>query len=316
MKQLLFLSLCSLFFTVSNAAEPPYQGSIYGQVWNQIQSDAYSVLPQNKIGLKSLGSFIHNKIKQSAERTLSDRSDILPQFVKLAHPNGVCLKGSWQITQDNPYGGYFKKDSHAMIIARASVAMSETKKGKFRGFGMAGKLFPTTNPEYDQKLQTANFFTVDDLGGTKAAHYTDVGMTNEPAASVTTTVVSQILYAIKIGITFGKADNNPGIRQLYEISQLGVSLNNLAQVKTPKWMMIKARPGQTVDEEDFRDELSISNYNGHLYFDIFVTSSENKNGEKEWQKIGQIHFTDSQASNSCDHRLHFHHPKWRSDLVH
>jgi len=27
-----------------------------------------------------------------------------------------------------------------------------------------------------------------------------------------------------------------------------------------------------------------------------------------------ITFDESVVSNSCDHRLHFHHPKWRDDL--
>lgn len=45
-----------------------------------------------------------------------------------------------------------------------------------RSFGFAGKLFPTLDPNELLKVHTANFFLIDDLGGTTANHYTDVAM--------------------------------------------------------------------------------------------------------------------------------------------
>ncbi|TNF24344.1 MAG: hypothetical protein EP319_18665 [Deltaproteobacteria bacterium] len=289
-----------------------YQGSSFEQVWKQIKSDSYSELPQNKISFRSLYGFLESRIRDSAERTLSDRSDLLPQFQKLAHPNGVCLAGTWEITEENPYGGYYKKGSKGLIIARASTAMSATKQGKNRAFGFAGKIFPTLNE--GQTVPTSNFFLVDDLGGTKAPHYTGVEMLNEPAISTTTTVVFNLLYALKLAATFGKADSNPNMRQLYEVSYIGETEKN--KVRTPKWMKVGATPGQTIDEADFRDELSIDNNGGELSFDISVASTQDDEGNKNWSKIGTIRFTDSAASNSCDHRLHFHHPKWKSNLKH
>ena len=93
-----------------------------------------------------------------------------------------------------------------------------------------------------------------------------------------------------MAITFGKADSNPGVRQVYEISQLGES--NPATVKTPKWLKIQAAAGQTVDEKDFRNELNVDNYGGSLVFEISVASKETKvKGEdavKNWSKIGNI----------------------------
>lgn len=296
-----------------NASAKMYEGSTYASVWSQVSSDTYKVLPKNKISVASLFGFLENKIKIAANRTLSDRSDVLPQFRKLAHPNGTCLTGTWEITEENPYGGYFKKGSEALIVARASTAMSGTTVGKNRGFGLAGKLFPTNNPLNEEKFETANFFLVDDLGGTKARHYTDVEMTNAPTTTPTMAVIAHAIYAIKLAITFGKADSNPGIRQVYEISELGE--DNPKSVRTPEWMKVGAQKGQTVDRKDFRDELRIENYAGELLMDISVASKE-VNGKKNWKKIGVIRFTDSEVSNSCDHRLHFHHPKWRSNLNH
>ncbi len=296
-----------------NVSSKEYTGSTYSGVWAQVESDSYKKLPKHKISVASLFGFLENKIKRAADRTLSDKSDVLPQFRKLAHPNGTCLTGTWEITESNPYGGYFKKGSEALIVARASTALTGTTVGRNRGFGLAGKLFPTNDPLNEEKLKTANFFLVDDLGGTKARHYTDVEMTNEPEVSPTLAVIAHAIYSIKLAITFGKADSNPGIRQVYEISELGE--DEPESVLTPQWMKVGAQKGQTVDRKDFRDELRIDNYAGELLMDISVASKE-VDGKKNWEKIGVIRFTDSEVSNSCDHRLHFHHPKWRSNLNH
>lgn len=291
---------------------PQYHGSSIESVWNQVTSDEYK-LPQNKVSFSSLFGWGVNKIKNAANRTLADRSDVIRQFDKLAHPNGVCLKGEWNITEDNRYSGYFKKGSKALIVARASTALSDTKKGQLRGFGLAGKLFPTSDES--QIVKTANFFVVDDLGGTKAEHYTDVKLINEPAASKTAAVLLKLTYALKLAVTFGKADSNPGIRQLYEISELGQS--SAETIVTPRYFAIHAKSGQSVDEADFRDELNVRNYdNDQIIFNISVAADKDSEGNPKFETIGTITFNQSSVSNSCDHRLHFHHPKWRSDLTH
>jgi len=316
MKTLLFL--LTLLFAITatitvqaSSNKPLYEGSRVSSVWEQVSSDEYQ-LPKNKISLVSLGGWIKSKIKNSAKRTLADGSDLLPQFRKLAHPNGVCLLGTWKISKENPYSGYFKNGSVAKIIARASTAMSNTKAGDYRGFGMAGKLYPTTDKFHENKLKTGNFFVADDLGGTKAKHYTDVELINEPAVSKNPSFFSHLLYALKLASTFGKADSNPGIRQVYQISELGESSKNII---TPKWINIRAVKGQTVNEADFRNELNVSNYKNDLKFEILVASTATK-GVKNWISIGQINFNESVVSNSCDHRLHFNHPKWKNNLKH
>lgn len=312
--KLLIVGLVGFGIFAANArlTKSPYFGSTANGVWDEVTSNQYAELPHQKISYASLFGFFKNKIKASARRTLNNRQDILPDFRKLAHPNGVCLKGTWKISEDNKYSGYFKNGSEATIIARASTAMSNTEQGMLRAFGMAGKLFPTT--EDNKLVKTANFFLVDDLGGTKANHYTDVGMLNEPKVSKTTDILLHAFYALKLAITFGMEDSNPNMRQLYEVSELGESKKS--KIITPKWMMIKAKSGQTVDEKDFRDELNVQNYNNNLSFDIFVSSTKDKNENIQWKKIGDINFNESSASHSCDHRLHFHHPKWKSNLKH
>ena len=275
----------------------------FNNVWNQVKSDKLESLPQNKISFFKLDSILEN-----AQRTLDNKTDILEPFEKLAHPNGICFKGIWEIESQNIYSGYFKKGSRALLIARASTAMSNTSSGDTRAFGFAGKLFPTLNQEKQNTQPSANFFLIDDLGGTDAIHYTDVVLSNEPSVSFTFEVFKNILYALKVSQTFSLVDKNPGVRQLYEISELGES----EKIITPKWMKIETKDSLKVDEKDFRNELRIGD-GEKLVFTISV-ASKIVDAKKEWQKIGTITLDDSVVSQSCDHRLHFHHPRWRDDL--
>ncbi|WP_297440172.1 hypothetical protein [Sulfurimonas sp.] len=129
--------------------------------------------------------------------------------------------------------------------------------------------------------------------------------------TISSAVLKNLLYGLKISSAFAKADKNPGIRQLYEIFELGEKKS--AHIITPKWMKIEAKPGQTVERDDFRDELGIDGKE-KLVFIVFVASIKNSEGKKEWQRIGTITLDASVVSTSCDHRLHFHHPKYRSDF--
>ena len=305
---LLSISLIILSTGMLHADEE--KGSTFSEVWDVVISDPYEN-PQYRVTLRSFFSFGINKLLESSERTIEDDSDILPQFEKLLHPNGACLKGTWNITEENPYTGYFAEGSQGLIIARASVALSETLKGQYRDFGLAGKIYPTNDPFHTEKLSTANFFAIDNFAGTLADHYTDVALTNEPEVTLRPGSLALLPIAFAAGFALSQADQNPGIRQLYPISELGLSDTILA--KTPGWIKIQASPDQgKVDEEDFRDELNIMNYeNGQLFFDIYVTTDESTREDKEWLKIGYILFDDSVVSNSCDHRLHFQHPEYK-----
>jgi hypothetical protein len=230
-------------------------------------------------------------------------------FDKLVHPNGICLSGTWNVTEPSAYTGYFAQGSRGLIIARASVALSDTTAGNYRGFGLAGKIFPTDDPGHADPLKTANFFVIDDLGGTLAAHYMDGQLTNEPA---TTIHPSEALYLATVGeaaqSAFKAADINPGRRQVYPIAELGVADTSTAV--TPRWMMLRGSEGARFDKADFRDELTAALAARPVVMDILV--SENR--DAGWNKIGHIEFDAGVASDSCDHRVHFHHPKFRTDL--
>jgi hypothetical protein len=280
-------------------------------VWDEVLSDRLQTLPQDTISYSKLFDGAVDLISRNAERTLSDENDILEPFDKLAHPNGVCLSGIWKIDTSNPYSGYFKNGSESLVIARASTAMSETKRGETRAFGMAVKLFGTLEREEILEHSSANIFVIDDLGGTDAEYYTDVSLTNEPDVSFTSSVFSAFAYGLKVASAFSDADEHSGIRQLYEISYLGE--NNNSSIITPKWIKIEAEQNQTAfGVNDFREEFILGSEK-KLVFTISVASEE-REGVKQFQKIGTITFDTSVVSTTCDHRLHFHHPLWRDDL--
>ncbi len=282
----------------------------FQDIWNTVSLEPLDKLPQNKVSFIKLIFDDNNNIKHNAQRTLNDHRDIIEPFDKLAHPNGICFKGIWNIDTNNIYSGYFKKDSQALMIARASTALSATTSDNLRAFGFAGKLFPTMNTNKINTEHSANFFLIDDLGGTNATHYTDVKLTNEPTVSFTMAVAQNLLYAIKVAYTFEKADKHSGIRQLYEISQLGEQ--NKTNIITPKWMKLEAKSINKITKKDFREELTIHQGN-NLIFNIFV-ANKLIDKKKNWKQIGTITLDTSVVSNACDHQLHFHHPKFRNDL--
>ncbi len=284
----------------------------FKDVWDRVKSDQLNTLPQNTVSYSKLFDGAVDLILKDAKRTLVSHDDILPYFDKLAHPNGVCLKGVWEIDTANIYSGYFKNGSKALFIGRASTALSDTKRGETRAFGLGGKLFATMDELELLDMPSANFFVIDDLGGTDAEYYSDVELTNEPDVSFTSSVFSAFAYGLKVANTFSSVDTNSGIRQLYEISYL--KEKNTSKIITPKWIKIKAQTGQTKDGvDDFRDEFVLDK-NEVFIFDIFVASVE-LNGIKQFKKIGKITINESVVSSTCDHNLHFHHPKFRDDLL-
>ncbi len=310
MKMILGLLITSVSMnTLAN-----YEGSHASDVWSLIKANPYEELSTTKVNMKRLTKWGKNKLAASANRTLDNKSDVLDYFEKLVHPNGACLLGKWEINKKNPYSGYFKNGSKGIIISRSSVALSGTKRGKYRGFGLTGKIYPTVDLDHAEKLKTANFFTVDDLGGTKAPKYMGVKMTNEPKVSFHFSSIFMARMAAFVSSIFKKADVNPSIRQLWQISELGET----SEVITPMWMRLSARSEYAKSKAlDFRDEIRENlEMFGEVVFDIEVSgfAAKDSSQAKKWNMIGSITYSDFSASKNCDHRLHFNHPKFKNNL--
>lgn len=295
-----------------------YRGSRFADVWGTVRSDPHAVLPHYRVTLASFFDGIVNRLLVDSQRTISDRSDLLPPFQKRLHPIGVCLSGRWRITEANPYTGYFQKGSEALIIARASTALGEERRGEARSFGLAGKLFPTTDPDHSKPLQTANFFLIENLAGTYTPHFLDAEQTSDilfiaprPGALFRGPLGAVALHA------FATADETldltrPFVRQLYPVAELGQVAG--AKQHAPRYLKVVGSPTTPrVDELDYREELDMDHYEDGIHFDIYVADRGIRGGPKDWKYLGDIHFTESVASDSCDHRLHFAHPPWRDD---
>lgn len=294
-----------------------YEGSTYSEVWKAASDPkAYgNAYDRNNLPVfePPLSGGNNPSIYARAKQTIDDRRDIVPYFQKRVHANGMCFAGTWKITEDNPYTGYFKKGSSALIIARISEAAGNpiAGKGKRRAFGFVGKLFPTTDPTDPKKYKTANFQAIDDLGGTWAKHFTDQTLMNHPNLTPNLQLAETFLTAGEVAIAFEKADPNHHIkeRQLYEVSELG--LDDPTKAITPDWFGIVASPGTpVVDMPDFRNELELNRRNGKLSLDIVTAADE----FDDWHKTGVIELTQDALAPGCDHIVTWHHPAWRDDL--
>lgn len=295
------------------SADAPYNGSAFNDVWAQVASDPYAI-PHYRVTLGSFFGFLDDKLTDNSRRTLSDHEDLLPHFQKLLHPNGICLEGTWNITAETPFTGYFATGAKGLIVARASTALTNTEQGSYRAFGFAGKIFPTQDGA--ATVPTANFFTIEDLGGTLRDHYLDALNTNDIInISTTPALVENAAIGAAVAQSFMTADQTTStsqitLRQLYPISEAGLA--DPTQAVTPMWLMITGSPDvPRVDAADFRDELAIANYPSGLRFDIRVATVGTRTGDKQWATIGFIDVKDTVVSDSCDHRLHFSHPRFR-----
>ncbi|MFW7380739.1 MAG: hypothetical protein ACOH5I_18135 [Oligoflexus sp.] len=296
--------------------DAPYEGSYFRDVWDELIAEPYEELPQNKVTIKKFFLGARNLILEASKRTLSEGYDILPYFEKLVHPNGICFKGTWNITEENPYTGYFRPGTEAMIIVRASTALSNTtRQSGARSFGVAGKIYPTNDPYHTEPLKTANFFTINDLGGERKDYFLDAENTNDIlAVTPTLTAFAHSLVGAAVFAFFPKSEDSNVqtalVRELYPISELGEAPDS--EIVTPVWLKITgSAETPRVLRDDFRDELDMQNYPKGIRFDISVASEGKRIGDKDWQKIGFIDLDESVVSVACDHKLHFAHPKRR-----
>jgi hypothetical protein len=155
-------------------------------------------------------------------------------------------------------------------------------------------------------VPTANFFLIDDNGGTRLRHYLDAEMTNAPRLSLNPAALLAAPLLAVIALSQRFADDNAGERQLYPLAQVGVS--DPSKVKSPRYLKVRGSPGLRANVSDFRDQLRMEINGGRLSFDLSVRDTK----DEPWRKLGQMMFTSSSLSDSCDHRLHFTHPRWRS----
>lgn len=250
-------------------------------------------------------------------------------YRRLFRPEGVCATGLWEITEDSPYSGYFERGSKGLVVVRLSGVAQKTLRGIRHSYGAALKLYPTTDENHAQPLETANVFLSDDLGGTTATRITEVGLTSAPNLTGLNrgTLIPTLL---KEAIAFSLHDRMPMLRQIYPIAELGKSPDS--PTRSPVFMRLQASPGHSiVDEDDCRNEVLAHIFDkGNpvpqrtLCFDIAVSDTGKASGFAlsprghrqtitHWRTIGKVTLTNAVASYNGDFVISFRHPTWRDD---
>ena len=248
-------------------------------------------------------------------------------YRRLLHPNGICLTGLWQITEENSYSGYFRRGSRALMVGRYSTG-GGLRRGESRSLALVGKLYPTTDPDHAGPLRTASFITQQDIGGDYTDFINDAELRNAP----NTTALRRgfgVGVLIVTGVVFGRVDRMISIRQLYQVAELGKPADE--PTRAPTFMRLLVAPEQPRipgDGLDFRDEIMAQIYDRGdavpkrtLTFHIEVTDDGETHGLpvrerrtfRNWRHIGKIIFQDAVASYNGDFVVHFHHPTWRDE---
>ena len=297
-----------------------YAGSRFSEVWQALTAQPYERLPVSPVTASSTLRLLRKNIYGAARRTLTRRDDLLPEFDKLVHPVGICLRGSWEITERTTYTGMFRKGSRGLLIARASDGLGEYRPGRLRFMGIAGKLYPTDDPEHLEPLPTGNFVMLENLGGSHTAHFVDAALSTD---LVPMRPHAGLLWKLPLGLVAGTAfaladralrPTQPMIRQLYPLAALGEEPDRA--VHAPMVMrLIGAPSNRRVETADLRDELSMEHHPDGLRFEIHAADHRSYLFPHGFRRIGEIRFTESVASHAGDHRLHFAHAPYRHHLA-
>jgi hypothetical protein len=317
-----------------------YRGSCFSEVRNALFANPYQgPLPIYEVSLSRIIRGIlpfgqSHFFRKACERTLDSTADLRwgkdgKGFRRLLHPNGVCLTGLWEITEETGYSGYFRKGSKALLVGRYSSSNSKTRRGQTRSLGFVGKLFPTTDPNHTEPLRTANFITQLDLGGEKFHYINDVEFRNAPDTHTLRSGIAAAPFGVVSVVVFMLVDKKIMIRQLYPIAELGKPEGE--PTRTPKFMRLLVAPDQMrIEDEalDVRDEILAQIFDKGdptpkrtLTYHIEVTDEGSTRGVpglqrlifRNWRYIGKMTFDNAVASYNGDFVLHFNHPTWRDD---
>ena len=298
----------------------------YQRVWGAKNN---APLPVHQVTFRSVSS----GMLKASERAVDSGADLRwgpdrKGFTRLVHPNGVCLMGTWEISERTDYTGYFAQGSRALIIGRYSTCCTETRRGRVRSLSLAGKLFPTIDADHASPLRTANFLTQEDIGGARTDYINDAELRNAPDITATRRGAG-IATLLATGSAFQRADKEPGIRQLYAIAELGKLEGT--PTRTPEFMRLTVaatQPRIAGGDLDFRDEIMAQLFDpGNpvpkrtLTFTIEVSDQGKVSGPPfrvrwsfgSWRAIGRIVFTNAVVSHNADAVIHFNHPTWRTD---
>jgi hypothetical protein len=307
----------------------------YQRVWGGSSEAAlpiYEVTLSNVLrGILPLGK--RYLFRQATERAVDSHADLRwgpdgKGFRRLLHPNGVCLTGRWEITEETGYSGYFRKGSQALVVGRYSTCCTETRRGYTRSLALVGKLFPATDENHPKPLRTASFITQQDIAGDHTDYINDAVLLNAPDVHAWRRGTGTPILLIT-GALFQRVDKEPSQRQMYQIAELGKSQSE--PTRSPEFMRLMVAPEQPRIEGrrlDFRDEVMSQIFDKGdakprrtLAFQIEVTDEGSTRGTpisqrrafNHWRYIGRLTFDNAVISYNGDFVIHFNHPTWRDN---
>lgn len=329
------------------AEDRGYEGSRYAEVRDAIYANPYrggqsgqapGPLPmfRSTIGHAWRGALPFtgaDLLAHASARSIDSHADLRwgtdgKGFRRMLSPNGICVLGKWEITEGSPYSGFFKQGAAGLFIGRYSSDGNETMRGQRRSLSLAGKIYPTLDPDHPTPLRTASFMSQEDLGGMRTDFINDAELRNAPNITLYRRGI-YFLIMIRAGMVFTKVDKAPESRMLFEIAELGKPEGE--PTRAPWHMMLKMTPGQRRiegDRLDFRDEIyghifrpGESEPSGSIEFEISVSDTAKTSGipgfrrvkVSDWRRIGRVTLTEAVASFNADHVVQFHHPGWRED---
>ncbi len=329
------------------AEDRAYRGSRFREVRDAIFANPYQKvwgaegeppLPRSLVTIASVykGILPFGRpflFRQAAERAVDSHADLRwgvdgKGFRRIVHPNGVCLTGLWEITEATPYSGAFSEGSRALAIGRYSTCCSEVSRGEVRSLSLVGKLYPTTDPDPAEPLETASFITQEDIGGLRTAYINDAELRNAPDITPWRRGKAVPILALA-GLLFTLVDPKGTLRQLYQIAELGKAADE--PTRAPQFMRLLVatdQPRLEGEAIDLRDEVMAQIFDRgdpiprrRLVFDIEVTDDGHgldllglvRWKLENWRRIGRLSFDDAVVSYNGDHVIHFNHPGWRKD---
>jgi hypothetical protein len=322
-----------------------YKGSRYSEVRQALYANPYrsGTAGQEPGPLPMFRSTIRNAwrgtlfgpkyLRDASARTIDTHNDLRwgpdgKGYRKILAPNGICVLGSWEITAENPYTGYFSKGSKGLTIGRFSSDGNETKRGERRSISLGMKVYPTTDPNHPTPLIPASVIAQEDLGGMHTQYVNDAELRGQPSVHAYRRGI-YVLVMIRAGLYFLPLDKVGDVRQFHEVAELGKPAT--VQTRCPEHVMLKMAAGQRRIEGhniDFRDEIYAHLFNpgdeqpsGSMDFDIFVAERGRRSGfpglrkvtVTDWQRVGTLRFSEAICSYNGDHVIHFHHPGWRDN---
>ncbi len=270
----------------------------------------------------------------AAKRTLASQADLRwgPDrrgYRRLLHPNGICLTGMWEITEETPYTGYFRRGARGLVIGRYSSG-NKLRRGHTRSLALIGRVYPTTDPAHADRLPTAGFVTQEDIGGEDTPNINAAALRNAPNTTPLKRGFALPILAIT-GFVLNRAETQPTFRQVYQLAELGKPRDE--PTRSPLFMQLTMDPRQPVtpgDDLDFRDEIMAQIYDRgdpapkrKLVFRIETSDTGVTKGNPafreyreitDWRFVGTITFDEAVASFNGDRVVHFNHPRWRNDV--